>query len=1012
MIRFLQVLLLFVSVAAYGQTITGKVTAGEEGLPGVSVIVKGTTSGTSTDVDGLYRLDISNFSDVTLIFTYVGFTTQEVAVGNRTVIDVSMVEDELQLGEVVVTALGIEREEKSLTYTQQTVDGEDLTKVRDVNFLGNLAGRAAGVQIQKSSGGPGGSTRVQLRGNKNLTGDSDPLFVIDGIPMVNRKGGQPGMWGGVDGGDGISQLNQDDIESISILKGANAAALYGSQGANGVVLITTKKGQAGQAKVTLNSGVTFESVLLKPDLQFKYGAIGGIKESWDTNPGNYDDNYVDDFFRTGVNFINSISISGGNERTTAYFSYANTEATGIMPNNDYGRNNITFKQSTKLLNDKLTIGSSVMLSQEKVENRPAAGYYLNPLTGLYRFPRNGAIPQYDPSLGLQGYEFFKNNPTFLNPDRNVEEMNWFVTDHHQSNPWFLLEGQPSVNLTKRAIASVNLNYQFNEKVSVAVRGNLDYADKLQETRYASGGNTTNVHPNGRWDYSKFQDQLTYVDAILRYDDNFGDLNLGVIGGATYQKRVYGLGVSVNTGTNGLLYPNEYYFQNLPDNVAVDSDLASRDVKQGLFINTVLGYRDVVFLDFSGRTDWSSTLVGTGNENYFYPAVGLSAIVSEILNIPEPISNGKVRLSYSQVGQEIPFNQIVPSNTVDGSTGGVNRASVAPGDGLKPEIVTTLEVGTHWDFLDSRIGIDFTYYDITNSDEFFSVPALAGSIYNTRVINIGEINNRGVEIILNATPVYNNDFEWSTALNFSRNINKVVKGDPNNPDNWINTGSSEGYFARFKEGGSIGDLYTLSFVRDDQGRIVLGTNGAPRKTGDNPESTDLNFRGNLNPDFILGWTNNLSYNDFALSFMINGNFGGLAVSKTEAMLDEAGVSQRTADDRDQGFTAINAVSSEGNPVSQIDPELYYRTIGGRNGIMEPYVYDRTNVRLTQVALSYNTRISTIPISFSVVGQNLLFLYIDAPFDPELAMSTNRNSPSLDNFNVPATRNLGLNIQVRF
>ncbi len=1012
MVKILQALLLCISFASLGQTVSGVVTAGNEGLPGVSVLIKGTTNGTSTDVDGRYSLSVAGVEDPVLVYTSVGFATQEISVGNRTVIDVALEEDEVQLGEVVVTALGIEREEKSLTYTQQTVDGEELTRVRDVNFMSNLAGRAAGVQVQKSTGGPGGSTRVQLRGNKNLTGDSDPLFVIDGIPMVNNKGGQPGMWGGTDSGDGLSQLNQDDIESISILKGANAAALYGSQGANGVVLITTKKGKSGQARVTLNSGVTFESVLLKPDLQYRYGAIGGIKESWDTQPGSYDDNYVDDFFRTGVNFINSISISGGNERTTAYFSYANTEATGIMPNNDYGRNNITFKQSTKLLNDKLTISSSVMLAQEKVENRPAAGYYLNPLTGLYRFPRNGAIPQYDPSLGLQGYEFYKNNPTYLDPNRNVEVMNWFVTDHHQSNPWFLLTGQPSVNETKRVISSINLDYQFTDKLSFAVRGNLDFADKLQETKYASGGNTTNIHPNGRWDYNKYQDQLTYVDAILRYDDNFGDLSLGVIGGATYQKRVYGLGVSVNTGTQGLLYANEYYFQNLPDAVAVNSTLDSRDVKQGLFINTTLGYRDVLFLDFSGRTDWASTLVGTGNENYFYPAVGLSAIVSEILNIPEPISNGKIRLSYSQVGQEIPFNQIIPSNTVDGSTGGVNRASVAPGTNLKPEIVTTLEVGTHWDFLDSRVGIDFTYYDITNSDEFFSVPALAGSIYNTRVINVGEINNRGVEIILNATPVYNINFEWSTSINFSRNINKVVKGDPNNPDNWINTGSSEGYFARFKEGGSIGDLYTLSFVRDAQGRIVLDANDRPRKTADNPESTDINFRGNLNPNFIMGWSNNLSYNDFSLSFMINGNFGGLAVSKTEAMLDEAGVSERTAADRDQGFTAINAVSPEGNPVSQIEPEVYYRAIGGRNGIMEPYVYSRTNVRLTQLALGYTTRISSIPITLSLVGQNLFFLYLDAPFDPELAMSTNRNSPSLDNFNVPSTRTIGFNIQVNF
>lgn len=967
-------------------------------LPGVNITIKGTSSGALTDIDGNFKISVPG-PETILIFSYVGYIAQEVVVGSQTTIDINLELDAKQLDELVVTALGIEREASTLTYAQQTVDGGEITKARDINFLNSLSGRTAGVEIKKSSSGPGGSTRVLLRGDKSLTGDSQPLFVIDGIPMANNRGGQPGMWGGVDGGDGMSQINPDDIESISILKGSNAAALYGSQGANGVVLITTKKGKSGAAKVNFSTGLTFESVLLKPDLQYKYGAIGGIKESWDTNPGNYDDNYVDDFFRTGTNKINSVSISGGTDKTQAYFSFANVSATGIMTNNTYGRNNITFKQSTSLLKDKMKISSSVMLASEKAENRPAAGYYLNALTGLYRFPRE------------RDYRVFKDNPTVNDPDRNVEVMNWFVVDHHQSNPWFILEGQPSVNQTKRVISSLNLDYQLSDKLSIALRGNIDFADKLNETQYASGGNTTNIHPNGRWDYSKFTDELAYTDAILKYNDNFGDFSLGVIAGSSYQKTTFGKGVSVNTGTNGLLYANEYYFQNLPQIVQVNSTISSELIKQAVFVNTTLGFRDMFYIDFAGRNDWASSLAGTGNESYFYPSVGFSGILSQIFSMPEPITFAKFRVSLNRVGNEVPYNFITPSNSVAAS-GGVTRNTVQPGENLKPEIITTREFGTNWRFLDDRIGFDFTYYNITSKDQFLSVAALAGSGYNSRWINIGEINNKGIEIIVDGTPIFTSNFKWKTAINFSKNVNKVISADPNNEENFLSTGSSEGYIAQFRAGGSIGDIYTLSFQRDDQGRILLDTDtGTPLRTASNEH--EKNYRGNLNPVWSLGWTNSLDYKNFSLNFIVNGKFGGKAVSKTEAMLDEAGVSKRTADDRDQGFTAINAVR-DGATVTQIDPEDYYRTIGGRNGIMEPYVYSRTSVRITQLALSYNTKLTSLnlPVSFSIVGQNLLFLYIDAPFDPELAMSTNRNSQSLDNFNVPATRTIGFNINISF
>ena len=987
------ILCLFAAGNLWSQTITGTVSDEDgETLIGVNILEKGTTNGTVSDIDGNYSLAVSG-SDAVLVFSYTGFTAQEVAVAGRTAIDVSLLEG-LAFDEVVVTALGIEREQSSLTFAQQTVDGTELLQARDINFLNSLSGRAAGVEIKKSASGPGGSTRVVLRGDKSLNGSSDPLFVIDGIPMANNRGGQPGMWGGFDAGDGMSQLNPDDIESITVLKGSNAAALYGSQGANGVVLITTKQGEEGPAKVSVSSGITFENVLLKPDLQYKYGSEGGTKESWSSTPGNYDDSFVDDFFQTGFNQMNSLSISGGSARTKAYFSFGNVRAEGITPNNTYGRQNITFKQSTKLLNDKLTIGSNVILTNERTKNRPAAGYYLNPLTGLYFFPRD------------RDFGSFRDNYSVTDPNRNVVGQNWFVIDHHQSNPYWLINEQPSTNDTKRMIGSLNLDYKFSEKLSVSARGNFDFASKTQEQRFTSGGNTTNVHPNGSWNYYNFTDELSYTDALLKYNDNFGDISLGFVGGGSYQKTVFGMGTRVvGNANNGLLYPNEFYFQNLPPNVQVQSTLNNRLVKQAVFANATLGYKEMLYIDLSGRNDWASSLAGTGNESYFYPSLGATAILSKMVDLPGYITFAKVRYSNARVGNEVPFNRVNPQNSIN-AAGAVSRNTTQPFDNLQPEIITSSEYGANIRFFDDRFGIDFTYYNTESTDQFISLPAPSGSGFTRYFVNAGKIVNSGVELVVDVTPIYTKNFLWKSTFNFWSNQNEVVEMHPDLAA--INTGASEGYGSRFETGGSIGDVYVSKFQRDAQGRIMLDPNNdRPLKTA------TQEFAGNLNPDWSLGWNNDFNFGKFSMNFQINGKFGGVAFSQTESMLDGAGVSQRTADARDAGGVSVNA-SKDGTAVTTVDPETWFRAIGDRNGIGEPYIYDRTNVRLTQLAISYQTNLfgDKVPITFSLVGQNLFFLHLEAPFDPELAMNTSRNSASLDNFNTPATRTIGFNINANF
>jgi TonB-linked SusC/RagA family outer membrane protein len=1001
--------LLFNGLMAQRATVSGTVTSSEDNsaIPGVNVIIKGTSEGTTTDIDGQYTLQVSG-TDATLVFSSVGYIAQEVLVGNQTMVNVTMEPDVQQLSEIVVTALGIEREEKSLTYAQQSVDGEELMEARDINFLNSLNGRAAGVQIAKSSSGAGGSTRIVLRGNKSLSGNSEPLFVIDGIPMANNKTGQPGMWGGTDGGDGMSQLNPDDIESISILRGSNAAALYGSQGANGVVLITTKKGKQGSAKVSISTGVTFENVMKMPELQFKYGAKGAAKESWDDTPGDYESGYVDDWFQTGTNFINSLTISGGGERTTAYFSYGNLSATGITPTNKYNRNNFMFKQSTKLFNDKVTVSSNVMVSDEKTDNRMAAGYYLNPLTGLYMFPRNGATPEFNRDVGRQPFSYYKENYQFFSTSRNMDVMNWFVTDHHQSNPYWILNRQPREDRTKRIIASMDINYQITDNLSFSVRGNYDYADKKFERQHAGTSNTTNVHPNGSWEYSKYTDELAYTDGILRYNDNFGDFSLDLVAGGSYQKTVYGKGVSVPASANdGLVYPNQFYFQNLQPIVQVQSTLGSQLIKQALFANAAVGWKDMLFLDLSGRNDWASSLAGTGNDSYFYPMYGLSWIISETFNMPGFINFAKVRASSSTVGNEVPFNRVNPQNTINRSLA-ISRNDTAPFDNLKPELIKSQELGLNMRFWDERLGFDFTYYNIESTDQFIQLPAPSGSEFSTYFVNAGLIVNKGVELTLDVTPILTNNFNWTTTFNYSRNRNEVVETHPDltNP---INTGASEGYVSRFEEGGMIGDVFVYKYRRDDQGRILLDNDDRPLKT-QLPE-----YAGNLNPDFILGWNNSFEMGNFGLNFLIVGKFGGVAFSQTESMLDGAGVSQRTADARDAGGVFGDFIrESDGAPVSSVDPETWYRAIGDRNGVGESYVYDRTNIRLSQFAFSYNFSWSkrAFPTTLSLVGQNLFFLRVDAPFDPDLAMNTTRNSESLDNFNLPVTRTIGVNLKVTF
>jgi TonB-linked SusC/RagA family outer membrane protein len=988
---------------AQTRQVTGKVTGPDnQGVATATIKIKGSNAATAAAADGSFTISAPAGSFV-LQVSSLGFTAKNVTVGaDQSTVNISLATQSEDLSEVVVTALGIKREKKMLTYASQQVAGDELRKVGNPNFMEALSGKAAGIDIKVSSSGAGGSTRAILRGNKSLTGLSEALYVIDGVPMVNNKFGQAaGSYGATDGGDGLSAINPNDIESINVLRGANASILYGSQGANGVILITTKKGRSGKATIDVNSNTVLEKVTSLPEFQFSYGAVGGGERSWSTLKSRiYQKDYINDFFQTGSTTNNSISISGGSDKTTAFFSYGNVRAKGIMPTNTYDKHNITLNQSTKVT-DKLTVSSNVIFSVEDAVNRSGSGYYNNPLTGLYLFSRE------------RDFDFYKNYYQNFNASRNINQMTWYSQYEALNNPYWEVYNNSKLDQRKRVIANLKVSYDIAKNLKFETRGNIDYSNVLRDFRYAAGGNPVSVSPNGSWNYSKFTDQSIYADAILTYNNKFGEFSVNALAGGSYQKNTFNDGVSVGNGTLPLMYPNYFTFSNMPYQV-IFNKTGNNVLKHGAFANVQIGFKEAIFLDVSGRNDWASTLALTGNQSYFYPAVGLSAIISQMATLPEFISFMKLRASYSETGNEVPFNVVNPLNTIGGAggptgIGGINRNSQVPFENLKPEIIQANEFGVELKLFKNRIGIEATVYNTVSTNQFLSLPAPSGSGYSTYYVNAGKIINKGFEMTIDADVIRNRKLKWKTAINLSSNQNEIAELITSNPGFQVQTGD-EGFTNLIKAGGSFNDVYIFKFNRNAAGQIILDAKGSPTRTA--------NFEkvGNVNPDLIAGWNNTLTYKNFTLSALINGKFGGIAFSKTEAFLDYYGVSKRTGDARDAGTIPINAINGT-TPVTSIVPSLYYEPIGFRNGIMEPYVYSRTNVRLGQLAIGYTHRFTkaNFPIkeaAFSLIGRNLFFLYKDAPYDPEVSMSTSNNMQSNDVFALPPTRAYGFNVKLTF
>lgn len=990
-------------VSAQNNTVSGNVTDKQDGapLPGVNVVVKGTTIGTSTDFDGNYALEVTD--GAILEFSALGYKTLEISVQGQENVNASLQTNTEELEGVVVTALGIKREKKALTYASQEVGSEELTRVKEVNPLNSLAGKAAGVVINRSSAGAGGSVKVVLRGNSS-TRSNQPLYVIDGVPMLNTPDGGRGsdnVFGGSgDTGDALSLLNPDDIESISVLRGASAAALYGSQGANGVILITTKTGKEGRTMVTVSSNTTFDKAINLPETQYTYTALDtdgkAGSQSWGVKGKSPD--HMEHFFNTGVTSINSVSMSAGTQKAQTYFSYSYTDVKGIVPTNKLQKHTFNFRETAEFFKGKLHADANITLSGQGVTNRPVSGFYFNPVNGAYLFPR-----------GLD-YQDYKENYSVFDENRNLNTQHWPQLENEQQNPYWILHKNRSEEDNQRLVASIKLDYMATDWLTFKSRMSYDRLFNTFERKVYTGTLGVLGGEFGAYNYSENTNTQLYADIIAVANATAGDFDVSATLGSSVTRYTFGQGMSF---AGNLKYANLFNVDNyLNPSGTFHKKTDARKEIQSLFSSVNIGFKRMVYVDFTARNDWSSTLVNSGdNISYFYPSIGFTGILSEMFTLPDFISFLKLRGSYSEVGNDIPAFITMPVQTITAGVSSFPQKGLLDGQPLKPERQKSHEFGLETRFFSGRLNLDITYYKSNTVNQYFEIeaPSTNPNGFTFFAVNAGDIQNKGYEISLGGKPVVGEDFGWDTQFNFASNDN-IVKNIHPQLNGRANITTSDTYRYAIVEGRPYGVIESKTFVADEQGRIILNPDGSPKISEDYMEV------GNANPDWTLGWNNQFRFKNLTLNFLVDARVGGEVMSLTEAYLDQYGVSQRSALARDNGGVQVNAVMEDGTPVSQIDAKTYYNAIGGRNGVGANYVYDATNVLMREIGLGYTFELPEDhfirSLKISAITRNLFFLYKEAPFDPNITLNTGNKFQGIELFSVPNTRSIGVNFNITF
>ncbi|UHO38097.1 SusC/RagA family TonB-linked outer membrane protein [Chryseobacterium capnotolerans] len=953
--------------------------------------------------------------------------------------------------EVVVTSLGIKKQARALTYSSQQIGGDELTEVKTPNFLNSISGKVSNVQINRTNG-VGSSVRVLMRGNKSAS-SSQPLYVIDGIPIINGggKSAEASQYSTMpDAGDVLSSINPDDIESINFLKGASASALYGSMGGNGVILITTKKGKVGKSSISYNTSFTVDQAYSLPKLQHSYlsydpavsGQTPGVSnESWGAKGASKD--YLKDFLQTGTTWVNSLSFQSGTEKSTNYFSIGNTTNKGIVPSSYFDQYNVSFRNSSKYLNDKLTLDANFIGSIQNSINRQTPGISFSPLVSLYWLPRGVDFDQYNNS-----------NYYYIDKSRLLPGQNWWAVGpdgKFNGNPatqnpyWILNRNKVTVN-NKNTYSAISLAYQINPWLSARVRGNYSWNitdSQRGVSAYSDPNLITSNGENGRFLQNKYENTSTYGDVLLVGSPKLSeDISLD-----------FTVGGSINTSRNTvteidnayLAMPNLFTISNLQWNVDRgvgdgfhNISYSTKKQVQSVFASASLGYKNMFYVDMTFRNDWDSTLALTGTNGYDYESVGANAVLSSIFKLPETINFWKVRGSYATVGIGLPPNLATVSDRYN-SVYGYNVDAgqiVKPKYSLvtdpafkelfaKPELNKTFEAGTELRLFKNRLSFDITYYNSNASNQLLTLDIssnLGGLPSGSYYVNAGKIRNTGFEASLSYKVFDSEKFGWTTNLNGSMNKNKIVELFPssiNVPESQLLALTGGGAYTKLKLGGSFGDIYGVKFLRDDQGRILVDAQGKPMA------DKQIGYLGNPNPKFMLGFNNSFNIGKLGISFLIDGKFGGQVLSLTEKANDLLGVSQNSASARDAGGVAIpNAVYAPGTPnagaayTGLTDAQAYYKTIGANQegaGIDEAYIYSATTVRLRQASIGYTFDINSSYLrnaTVSLVGTNLFFFYKKAPFDPEQVSGNTPGGVGVDSFGIPITRSIGLSLKANF
>lgn len=991
-------------------------------IPGAAVIVKGTSVGTSTDIDGKFSFELPSGAQV-LEVQCLGYTSAEVPVGGKSYFEITLAEESIMMEGTVVTALGIRRAEKALSYNVQEINSEELLANKDANFINSLNGKVAGLVINASSSGVGGATKVVMRGQKSIEQSSNALYVIDGVPMYTMAKDGGTEFGSNGTTDPIADINPEDIESMTVLTGAAAAALYGSDAANGAIVITTKQGQAGKTTVTVTSNTEVFTPFVLPRFQNRYGtgnmlsSTGTSQYSWGEKLDSYTYMGYDprkDYYETGVTGTESVSLSTGNDRNQTYLSAAAVNSKGIVPNNRYNRYNFTFRNTTSFLNDrmKLDVGASYVLQDDR--NMTNQGTYSNPIVGAYLFPRGNDWED------IRMYERW-------DPSRNLYTQYWPVGNAGltMQNPYWVNYRNLRENKKDRYMLNAGLSYEILDWLTISGRVRIDNSNnKYTEKMYASTYNTlTEGSDRGLYSVSESEEKQVYGDVLLNINKTWDDWSLQATAGASFtdmRSDLLQVRGPISDGTiagekAGLA--NVFNVMNLSQSKTTRWQEGWREQTQSVFASAEIGFKGAYYLTLTGRNDWPSQLAGpnSNQSSFFYPSVGASVVLSEIIpNMPKQLEYLKVRASYASVG--VAFERYIANPLYSWNSSNVswNTQTQYPLYNLKPERTSSWEAGITMRFL-KYFSLDATYYHTITSNQTFDPKISVGSGWSNMYVQSGSVLNNGVELSLGFDNTWG-AFGWNSNFTFSSNHNEILSladdiqvGNVHlSIDQLDMEGLDQAHFI-LREGGTLGDLYSLvDLKRDSDGDVYVDANGGVAKENIK-DPKDYVKLGSVLPKANLAWNNSFSFGNFSLGFLLTARLGGIVYSKTQAMLDGFGVSEASAAARDAGGVLVDGTTL-------VNAQKWYQTVGESSPIPQYYTYSATNVRLQEATIGYTFPRKMLnnvcELTLQLVGRNLWMIYNKAPFDPESVATMNNYYQGIDYFMMPSTRNFGFNIRIKF